>query len=135
MPQPARPTPVLNRAFPPCHSRNAVATSTLRPVRHPCLIAVISLMASSTYGKDIMASLTVRGLDQETKSRLRVRAAQHGRSMEAEVRAIIQQALAESEPRMTGGLGTRIHARFAALGGVELELPARNQQPRAAIFE
>lgn len=92
-------------------------------------------MASSTYGKDIMASLTVRGLDQETKSRLRVRAAQHGRSMEAEVRAIIQQALAESEPRMTGGLGTRIHARFAALGGVELELPARSQQPRAAIFE
>lgn len=82
-----------------------------------------------------MASLTVRGLDQETKSRLRVRAAQHGRSMEAEVRAIIQQALAESEPRMTGGLGTRIHARFAALGGVELELPARSQQPRAAIFE
>ena len=33
-----------------------------------------------------MASITVRNLDDELKQRLRVRAAQHGHSMEEEVR-------------------------------------------------
>jgi len=35
-----------------------------------------------------MAALSIRNLDDHVKERLRVRAAQHGRSMEAEVRAI-----------------------------------------------
>jgi plasmid stability protein len=78
-----------------------------------------------------MATLTVRGLDDETRARLRVRAAQHGRSMEAEVRAILRETLAESE----GGLGTRIHARFAALGGVDLRIPSRNEKPRNPLSE
>jgi antitoxin FitA len=73
-----------------------------------------------------MATLTVRGLDDETRTRLRVRAAQHGRSMEAEVRAILQETLAEPG----GGLGTRIHARFAAMGGVDLQIPDRTELPR-----
>jgi antitoxin FitA len=34
--------------------------------------------------------LTIRGLDEETHARLRVRAAQHGQSMEAEVREILR---------------------------------------------
>lgn len=78
-----------------------------------------------------MASLTIRGLDDETKARLRVRAARHGRSMESEVRAILHDALAP--PAGTGGLGTRIHARFAAPG--ELHLPGRDEAPRAADFD
>ena len=41
-----------------------------------------------------MASLTVRQLDEETKTRLRLRAAQNGRSMEDEVRTILRQAAA-----------------------------------------
>lgn len=77
-----------------------------------------------------MASLTVRGLDDETKLRLRVRAARHGRSMEAEVRAILEDALPAEPP--TDGLGSRIHGRFAAAGGVELDLPDRRELPRAA---
>ncbi len=77
-----------------------------------------------------MATLTVRGLDDATKTRLRVRAARHGRSMEAEVRAILEDAL-PSEPTSTG-LGSRIHTRFAAIGGVELDLPTRHELPRAA---
>lgn len=80
-----------------------------------------------------MATLTVRGLDDATKARLRVRAARHGRSMEAEVRAILEDAL-PSEPT-SGGLGSRIHARFAAIGGVELDLPARCELPRAADLQ
>ncbi len=77
-----------------------------------------------------MATLTVRGLDDATKTRLRVRAARHGRSMEAEVRAILEDALPSEPP--SGGLGSRIHARFAAIGGVELDLPPRHELPRAA---
>jgi plasmid stability protein len=80
-----------------------------------------------------MATLTVRGFDDELHARLRVRAAQHGRSMEAEVRAILREQLLASPP--AAGLGSRIHARFAALGGVELEPPSRSESPRAAAFE
>jgi plasmid stability protein len=80
-----------------------------------------------------MATLTVRGLDDATKTRLRVRAARHGRSMEAEVRAILEDAL-PSEPT-SGGLGSRIHARFAAIGGVELDLSTRRELPRAADLQ
>lgn len=77
-----------------------------------------------------MATLTVRGLDEATKGRLRIRAAQHGRSMEAEARAILREALPPEGP--SRGLGSRIHARFAVLGGADLEMPPREQQPRPA---
>jgi len=79
-----------------------------------------------------MATLTIRGLDEETHARLRVLAAQHGRSMEAEVRAILAECLASQAPDF--GLGSRIHARFADLGGADLDLPARDEPPRAAVF-
>ncbi|MFI5004856.1 MAG: Arc family DNA-binding protein [Solirubrobacterales bacterium] len=80
-----------------------------------------------------MATLTIRGLDEETKSRLRVRAAHHGRSMEAEVRAILEDALpSELSP---SSLGTRIHTRFAAIGGMELDPPVRRESPRAASLQ
>ncbi|HEX5308351.1 MAG TPA: plasmid stabilization protein [Solirubrobacteraceae bacterium] len=77
-----------------------------------------------------MATLTIRGVDEQTKTRLRVSAALNGRSMEAEARAILHDAL--PAPARDGGLGSRIHARFAALGGAELELPTRTEKPRAA---
>jgi antitoxin FitA len=80
-----------------------------------------------------MATLTIRGLDDATKTRLRVRAARHGRSMEAEVRSILEDAL-PSEPSSVG-LGSRIHARFAAIGGMELDPPVRREPPRAASLQ
>jgi plasmid stability protein len=80
-----------------------------------------------------MASLTIRGLDAETHTRLRVAAARHGRSMESEVRAILRERFAA--PESERGLGTRIHARFAALGGMDIELPERSERPRAAEFD
>ncbi|GAA4846216.1 hypothetical protein GCM10023201_42280 [Actinomycetospora corticicola] len=43
-----------------------------------------------------MATITVRDLDDEVRSRLRVRAAENGRSMEAEVRAILEEAVRPS---------------------------------------
>ena len=80
-----------------------------------------------------MATLTIRGLDNDTKARLRVSAARHGRSMEAEVRSILKEALPPHEA--SAGLGSRIHARFAGLGGVELDLPHRSEMPRAASLQ
>jgi antitoxin FitA len=80
-----------------------------------------------------MTTLTIRGLDAETHARLRVEAARHGRSMEAEVRAILRERLAPGSAEH--GLGTKIHQRFAALDG-ELEIPARaSDLPRAAVFD
>ena len=76
-----------------------------------------------------MATLTIRDLDDELRGQLRVRAARHGRSMEAEVRAILRDALVRSPAE--DRLGSRIHQRFAAVGGAELELPARHETSRA----
>jgi len=72
-----------------------------------------------------MATLTIRQLDEKTKSQLRVRAAHHGRSMEEEAREILRTALtASSDPNMN--LAKAIRRRFARLGGVELETLARD---------
>lgn len=77
-----------------------------------------------------MAALTIRQLDQGTKMRLRLSAARHARSMEAEARVILEEALPPRPP--AGGLGSRIHARFAALDGAHLDLPDRSEMPRSA---
>ena len=71
-----------------------------------------------------MASVTIRNLDERTKARLRVRAAQHGRSMEEEARTLLRTALRE-DTVAGGNLADAIRARFRRLGGVELRLPAR----------
>lgn len=78
-----------------------------------------------------MATLTVRGLDDSVKARLRKRAAAHGHSMEAEARAILRDAVAA--PVETGAdLAHRVQQRFAGLHDVELELPSRRGAPRPA---
>ncbi len=77
-----------------------------------------------------MAALSIRDLDDGVRERLRVRAASHGRSMEAEVRAILADAVREPHP--PEHLFTTLLDRFSAVGGVELELPPRATRPRAA---
>lgn len=79
-----------------------------------------------------MPTLTVRNLDENLKSRLRVRAAEHGRSMEAEAREILREALT---PRQARDLGAQIHERLAGLGLDELEIPPRTERARAADFD
>ena len=76
-----------------------------------------------------MAAVTVRNLDDQVKERLRLRAAVHGRSMESEIRAILAEAV--SEPGDREGLFTTMLDRFASIGGVELDLPARCTPVRA----
>ncbi len=46
-----------------------------------------------------MATLTIRKLSDEVKDKLRLRAAQHGRSMEAEARDLLAAAVSEPEPK------------------------------------
>jgi plasmid stability protein len=71
-----------------------------------------------------MASITIRNLDEQTKARLRVRAAHRKRSMEDEVRHILRAALAD-DATASSDLAQAIRRRFEPLGGVELALPGR----------
>jgi plasmid stability protein len=66
-----------------------------------------------------MSAMTIRNIDEALKSRLRIRAAVHGRSMEEEARDILRAALSTEAPTASG-LGQTIWARFERLGGVEL---------------
>ena len=87
---------------------------------HPLL----SQALLSLKGVMPMATLTIRGLDDAIKAKLRVRAAGNGRSMEAEARAILAGALRDGRPER--GLGSFIHAMFADIGGApELTQPSR----------
>lgn len=79
-----------------------------------------------------MAALNIRNLDDAVKRRLQLRAARHGRSMEAEVREILTEAV--REPADSVGLFTTLLDRFGELGGVELDLPSREEPARAAEF-
>ena len=75
-----------------------------------------------------MAILTVRNLDENVKSKLRVNAAIKGVSMEEEVRQVLTRAvLAPANDADAGNLFSRIRARMDANGfkGLDLELPLR----------
>ncbi|WP_448627722.1 FitA-like ribbon-helix-helix domain-containing protein [Geodermatophilus sp. URMC 64] len=79
-----------------------------------------------------MAAISVRGLDEDVREMLRVRAARNGRSMEAEIRAILTAAVREDEP--TADLFVTLLDRFAEYGGVDLAVPPRTSPARAADF-
>ena len=81
-----------------------------------------------------MASITVRNLEEGLKRRPRIRAAENGRSMEQEARFILRAALYEDSPAGTN-LASAIRARFAPLGGVELELPPREPLRNSPRFD
>ena len=77
---------------------------------------------------DGMASITIRKLDDELKKRLRRQAAENGRSLEAEARAILGAGIASKSAAKdeTGAdLFRRIHERFKPLGGLDLPEPIR----------
>ena len=80
-----------------------------------------------------MASLTIRNLDENVKKQLRIRAAEHGWSMEEEVREILRQAMAV--PALPRKLGDAIHRRVPELGGVEIEPFPREPMPEPLDFK
>lgn len=80
-----------------------------------------------------MSTITIRRLEESVKTRLRVRAAEHGRSMEEEARAILKSGLDSAEPAEQN-LAASIHERFARLGGVRLAPLRREPMRRPARF-
>jgi len=70
---------------------------------------------------DRVAQLVVRRLDDDVKERLKARARKNGRSLEAEARAILEDA-ANGEPKQgrprkkEKGFGTLMHERFKRTG-------------------
>ncbi len=72
-----------------------------------------------------MATLTIRQLDESVKAKLRVRAAEHGKSMEEEAREILRNALAPAVGGTGADLVSRVRRIVEPFGGFELELPER----------
>jgi antitoxin FitA len=65
-----------------------------------------------------MASITIRNLEDGLKTRLRIRAADRGHSMEEEARCILRDALDQHRPQTLADLALEI---FGPEHGVDLE--------------
>lgn len=75
-----------------------------------------------------MTSLLIRNLDPAAKKRLRIQAAEHGRSMEEEARILITEGTrraALSRSKESDSLGAAIRAIVEPFGGINLEIPPR----------
>ena len=93
------------------------------------MLALLSMPAFCYHR--FVATITIRNLDEKVKRRLQVRAALHGRSMEAEARDVLAKLVNdEPSPHEEEDLGTAIHKLFAPLGGVELQIPPRGKSHR-----
>jgi plasmid stability protein len=78
-----------------------------------------------------MSTINVRNLSDETHRALRIRAAQHGRSMEAEVRAILDSAVMPQKQK----LGSMLAAIGQEFDGVDLDITRDKTPPEPALFE
>ena len=107
--------------------------------QYPPIARQLASVASKAYIADMPAvepatTLTIRNVDPRLKERLRIRAARHGHSMEAELRQILRDTLEASQaPELN--LAEAIRRRFAPLGGVELELHPPVVVPEPPSFE
>ncbi|MGH8261353.1 MAG: FitA-like ribbon-helix-helix domain-containing protein [Steroidobacteraceae bacterium] len=79
-----------------------------------------------------MPAITVRNLPDETHRALRLRAAQHGRSTEAEVRDILEQAV---RPAERVKIGSALAAFGRRLGGLGVPSTRDQSPPEPADFE
>ena len=70
-----------------------------------------------------MATLHIRDLKDSVKESIRIRAAVHGRSMEAEARAILEQATDRQEPEEH--LYLRVRRLVNKYGPMDLDIPPR----------
>jgi plasmid stability protein len=79
-----------------------------------------------------MAVVTVRNLAEETHRALRVRAANHGRSTEAEIRAILDEAV---RPAKRVRIGSELAAFGKKFGGLDLDISRAESETQEASFE
>ena len=89
-------------------------------------------MRNGTMGREVrnMAMVTVRNLDEQVKARLRERAARRGRSMEAEIREILADAVRDDLPEPS--LAEVFLAGFGA-HAVDLDLPDRSAEQHRVV--
>ena len=81
-----------------------------------------------------MATIMVRNLDESLRQRLRLRAAQHGHSLEEEIHDILRAALGQEQAPVKN-LGTALHELFKPFGGVELDIPPREPMREPPRFD
>ena len=79
-----------------------------------------------------MAAVTVRNLPEEVHRALRLRAARHGRSTEAEIRAILEETV---RPAGRVKMGSALAAFGRRFGGLDLSVARDESPPRAVSFE
>lgn len=83
-----------------------------------------------------MATLTVRNVEDETKQRLRLRAARNGHSLEEELRSIIRSAATAKEAAPRGSnLYDDIRELVEPHGGFEIPVADRQPVARPIPFE
>lgn len=80
-----------------------------------------------------MARITIRNLEDGLKRGLRVRAAEHGRSLEEEVHEILRQTV--EAPTPPHDLAAAIRKRVASSGGVKLDISAREPMRDPVRFD
>jgi len=79
-----------------------------------------------------MAVVTVRNLPDEIHRALKVRAAAHGRSTEAEIRDILEEA---ALPKDRVKIGSALAALARPLGGIDLDITRDKSPIEPAAFE
>jgi plasmid stability protein len=79
-----------------------------------------------------MPAVTVRNLSEETHRALRLRAAAHGRSTEAEIRVILDEA---TRPPVRPRIGSALAELAREFGGVELDITRDTTEAAGANFE
>ena len=79
-----------------------------------------------------MASVTIRNLSKTTHRLLKIRAARNGRSLEEEVRQILQDAVS---PRSRIKIGSELAALGRRFGGIELNYKRDKRPAEPANFD
>jgi plasmid stability protein len=79
-----------------------------------------------------MPAVTVRNLPEEFHRALKVRAAQNGRSTEAEIRKILEESVAP-KPRLK--IGSELAAFGRRYGGIEIDVTRDRRPIEPAEFE
>ena len=79
-----------------------------------------------------MPAVTVRNLSVETHRALKLRAAHNGRSTEAEIRVILEEA---ASPKIRIRIGSELSAFGRRFGGIELSIPRDQAPTKPASFE
>jgi plasmid stability protein len=92
----------------------------------------LGIIEFTKFMGDVMPAVKVRNISAETHRALKARAAQHGRSTEAEIRAILE-AVVRSDGRIK--VGSELAAFGRRFGGLDPAITRDKSPARHAMFE